>query len=79
MGNIPNVMNAAVLHRFGGPEELIYQEMNMPKLGQEEVLIEVAYAGVGEWDIFERQGGYAKLFDMNPEFPYILGSEGSGL
>lgn len=79
MGNIPNVMNAAVLHRFGGPEELIYQEINMPKLGQEEVLIGVAYAGVGEWDIFERQGGYAKLLNMNPEFPYILGSEGSGI
>jgi NADPH:quinone reductase-like Zn-dependent oxidoreductase len=45
----------------------------------EDVLIRVAYAGVGEWDAFERQGGYAEMLNMNPEFPYILGSEGSGI
>ncbi|WP_194542891.1 NADP-dependent oxidoreductase [Paenibacillus sp. FSL W7-1279] len=75
----PNTMRAAVLDRFGGPEELIHREIGVPEIGPEDVLIEVAYAGVGEWDAFERQGGYAEMLNMNPEFPYILGSEGSGI
>lgn len=73
-----NHMRAAVLHRFGGPEELTYREVDVPEIGPEDVLIRVAYAGVGEWDAFERQGGYAEMLNMNPVFPYILGSEGSG-
>jgi len=72
-------MSAAVLHRFGGPDELILQEVDQPKIGPEDVLIGVAYAGIGEWDAFERQGGYAEMLNMNPVFPYILGSEGSGI
>ncbi|WP_245807696.1 quinone oxidoreductase family protein [Halobacillus massiliensis] len=71
-------MNAAILHRFGGCHELLYQETFIPDIGPQEVLIEVAFAGVGEWDAFERQGGYAEMLHMDPEFPYILGSEGSG-
>ncbi|AFH61348.1 zinc-binding dehydrogenase [Paenibacillus mucilaginosus K02] len=71
-------MKAAVLHRFGGPEELTLQEIDMPEIGPEDVLIQVAYAGVGEWDAFERQGGYAAMLGLNTEFPYILGSEGAG-
>ncbi|MFT9847108.1 quinone oxidoreductase family protein [Aneurinibacillus sp. REN35] len=78
MNKHPNTMRAAVLHRFGGQEELVYQEVDVPKIRPEDVLIKVAYAGVGEWDAFERQGGYAEMLNMNPEFPYILGSEGSG-
>lgn len=71
-------MRASVLHRFGGLDELIHQEIAVPEIEPEDVLIRVAYAGVGEWDAFERQGGYAEMLNMNPEFPYILGSEGSG-
>lgn len=78
MNKSPNKMMAAVLHRFGGPEELRLQEIDVPKVGPEDVLIRLAYAGVGEWDAFERQGGYAKMLGLNPEFPYILGSEGAG-
>lgn len=78
MNKYPNTMRASVLHRFGGPEELIHQEIGVPEIGPEDVLIKVAFAGVGEWDAFERQGGYAEMLNMNPDFPYILGSEGSG-
>ncbi len=78
MKKVPDKMKAVVLNRFGGPEELRLQEVDMPKLGSEDVLIRLAYAGVGEWDAFERQGGYAEMLGMNPQFPYILGSEGSG-
>lgn len=78
MNQYPRTMRALVLDRFGGPEELIYREIGVPEIGPEDVLIRVAYAGVGEWDAFERQGGYAEMLNMNPGFPYILGSEGSG-
>lgn len=73
-----NMMKAAVLHRFGGPEELTLQEIEVPKMGPEDVMIRVEYAGVGEWDTFERQGGYAAMLGMEPSFPYVLGSEGAG-
>lgn len=78
MNKYPNTMRATVLHRFGGLEELIYRQIDLPEIGPEDVLIRVAYAGVGEWDAFERKGGYAEMLNMNPKFPYILGSEGSG-
>ena len=78
MNKYPNTMRATVLHGFGSPEKLIHQEIDVPEIGPEDVLIRVAFAGVGEWDAFERQGGYAEMLNMNPDFPYILGSEGSG-
>ncbi|WP_243300427.1 quinone oxidoreductase family protein [Bacillus litorisediminis] len=78
MDKHPKTMRAAVLYRFGGPAELIHRQVDVPEIGPEDVLIRVAYAGVGEWDAFERQGGYAEMLNMNPDFPYILGSEGSG-
>lgn len=78
MSKYPNKMRAAILHRFGGPDELIHQEIDVPEIGPEDVLIRVAFAAVGEWDAFERQGGYADMLNINPKFPYILGSEGSG-
>jgi NADPH:quinone reductase-like Zn-dependent oxidoreductase len=73
-----NTMKAVVLDRFGGPEELAMRNIPVPDIGSNELLIRVEYAGVGEWDIFEREGGYAETLGTKPEFPYILGSEGAG-
>ncbi|MFD1954586.1 zinc-binding alcohol dehydrogenase family protein [Paenibacillus thailandensis] len=78
MNKSPDKMKAVVLQRFGGPEELRLKQIAAPKIGPEDVLIRLAYAGVGEWDAFERQGGYAEMLGLKPKFPYILGSEGSG-
>jgi NADPH:quinone reductase-like Zn-dependent oxidoreductase len=41
-------------------------------------LIHVEAAGVGVWDPFEREGGFAKEFNINPVFPLVLGSDGAG-
>ena len=30
------------------------------------------------WDIFEREGGFARIFGIEPKFPYVLGSDGAG-
>ena len=42
------------------------------------MLIHVKAAGVGVWDPFEREGGFAKEFNIKPVFPLVLGSDGAG-
>jgi NADPH2:quinone reductase len=74
----PTTMRAVTLNRFGGPEVLESQHVPVPELDADEVLIRLEIAGLGEWDAFEREGGYAEMLGTEPTFPYILGSEGSG-
>ena len=50
----------------------------MPDVGPDEILIRVESAGVGVWDPYEREGGFAGVSGEEPRFPYILGSEGAG-
>lgn len=71
-------MKAIVIDRFGGPDELVMRDVLTPGIEDDDVLIKVEYAGVGQWDIFEREGGYDEMLGLHSEFPYILGSEGSG-
>ena len=71
-------MRAAVIERFGGADELIVQEIPVPEIAPGEVLIRVEYAGVGVWDVFEREGGYARMLGIEVRFPYVPGSEGAG-
>ncbi|MCM0648062.1 NADP-dependent oxidoreductase [Clostridium swellfunianum] len=71
-------MKAVVLDRFGGPSELVMRNIPVSDVEPEDVLIRVEYAGVGQWDIFEREGGYAEMLGMKPNFPYVVGSEGAG-
>jgi NADPH:quinone reductase len=71
-------MKAAAIDRFGGVETLSLQTLSMPEVGPDEVLIRVESAGVAVWDAFEREGGFAKLFGIEPKFPYVLGTDGAG-
>lgn len=71
-------MKAAVLHRFGGPEEFRIEQVPVPEIAAHEVLIKIKYSAVSSWEVFERQGGYAEMLGLEPTFPYILGSEGAG-
>jgi NADPH2:quinone reductase len=72
------LMEAAAINRFGGLDEIKIQKVPVPKVGENEVLIKVAFAGVGSWEPFEREGGYAQMQGVQPTFPYVLGSEGVG-
>lgn len=74
-----NTMQAVAIDRFGGIETLKLRALPVPEVGPDEVLIRVESAGVGEWDPFEREGGYAEMLGIEPEFPYVLGSEGAGV
>src|ERR1700722_9799574 len=61
-------MQAVRVHRFGGPEELVLEEIETPALGQGEALIRVEAAGVGPWDALARSGksGLAQSLPLTP-------------
>jgi NADPH:quinone reductase len=71
-------MRAVVIDSFGGPEQLRERQVPVPSPGRGQVLIRLETAGVGSWDPFEREGGYAEMQGTSPSFPYVLGSEGAG-
>src|SRR5579862_9505830 len=71
-------MRAVAIDEFGGIEKMKPRELPVPELATDEILIRVDSAGVGVWDPFEREGGFAKEFGMQPSFPYVLGSDGAG-
>jgi NADPH:quinone reductase-like Zn-dependent oxidoreductase len=71
-------MRAVAIDRFGGPETIQVRDMPVPEVGPDEVLIRVETAGVGVWDPFEREGGFAQVYGQRPSFPLVLGSEGAG-
>jgi NADPH:quinone reductase len=71
-------MRAVVIDSFGGPEQLHESKIPVPSPDRGQVLIRLETAGVGSWDPFEREGGYAEMLGVSPPFPYVLGSEGAG-
>ena len=75
---IQKTMRAAAINRFGGIEEIKLQMLPVPEIEPDEVLIRIESAGVGVWDAFEREGGFAKMFGLEPKFPSVLGSDGAG-
>jgi NADPH:quinone reductase-like Zn-dependent oxidoreductase len=72
----PTTMHAAAIDAFGGP--LTPHTLPVPRPGPDEILIRVESAGVGVWDTFERDGGFAQMMGTHPTFPYVLGSDGAG-
>jgi NADPH:quinone reductase-like Zn-dependent oxidoreductase len=71
-------MKAVAIDRFGGIETLKTRQLQIPDVGADEVRVRVEAAGVGVWDPFEREGGFAKEFNVKPRFPLVLGSDGAG-
>ena len=71
-------MKIVAIDRFGGIETLKTRQLPIPDVGANEVLVRVEAAGVGVWDPFEREGGFAKEYNVQPSFPLVLGSDGAG-
>lgn len=71
-------MNAVVLDRFGGVDELSLRRIPLPEVGEDDVLIRVEFAGVGSWDADEREGDYDGAFGIASIFPYVLGWDAAG-
>jgi NADPH:quinone reductase-like Zn-dependent oxidoreductase len=71
-------MRAVAIDEFGGIEEIKPRKLPVPQLATDEILVRVDTAGVGVWDPFEREGGFAKEFGMKANFPHVLGTDGAG-
>jgi NADPH:quinone reductase len=67
-------MKAIVVHEFGGPEVLKYEETPTPRPGAGQVLVRVHAAGVNPYDTYMRSGTYA----IKPPLPYTPGSDAAG-
>jgi NADPH:quinone reductase-like Zn-dependent oxidoreductase len=69
-------MKAIVLHQYGGPEQLRYEDTERPAFGDSEVLVRVRATSVNPID-FKLRSGAAKA-RMPLEFPAILGRDLAG-
>ena len=72
---IPSEMKAAAIDRFGPPDVLHIETVPVPKLAKNEILVQVATAGVGTWDPDLIEGSFQ---DTKPRFPHVFGSDGAG-
>src|SRR4051794_6137360 len=75
---VPATMRAAAIDRFGGVDVLHLRTLPVPAPGPGEVLIRVEAAGVAVWDPVEREGGFHRMFGIEPRFPHVLGTDGAG-
>lgn len=73
--SVPEIMHAAAIDRFGGPEVLTLHTLPVPQLDKGEVLIELDTSGVGSWDADMRAGWSP---GGHTRFPLVLGTDGAG-
>src|ERR1700761_3546475 len=66
-------MLAIRVNEFGAPDVLRVEEVDVPRPGQDEILVRVMAAGVGPWDVSLPQGGYPG------PVPYTPGGEFAGV
>jgi NADPH:quinone reductase-like Zn-dependent oxidoreductase len=69
-------MKAIVVHQYGGPEVLKYEDYPDPVVGAGEVLVRVAAASVNPIDIKRRAGLTKDFYPM--QFPSLIGIDMSG-
>jgi len=69
-------MKAIVVHQYGGPEVLKFEDYPDPVPGQGEVLVRVAAAGVNPIDLKRRAGLTKDFYPMT--FPGLIGVDMSG-
>jgi len=70
----PDLMKAIVVHQFGGPEVLKYEEAPRPDPKEDEILIRTIAAGVNPVDAYIRSGRFG-----GHNLPYIPGMEVAGI
>lgn len=67
-------MKAAVIHDFGGPEVLRYEDVPTPRARPGHVVIRILASGVNRLEHYIREGSVLGL-----TFPHVLGSDASGV
>ena len=70
-------MNAIVLHEYGGPKNLKYEQVEDPVAGEGEVLVRVIASSVNPIDYKLRSGAMKDFWPL--ELPTILGRDISGI
>jgi NADPH:quinone reductase-like Zn-dependent oxidoreductase len=65
-------MKAVRIHQFGGPEVLIYEEVQDPQLRKDQVLVRVRACALNHLDVWVRKGL------PGVKLPHILGSDIAG-
>ena len=70
-------MKAIVVHEYGGPEVLKYEDAPRPEPKENEVLVRVMAAGVNPVDALIRSGKYAKVFGTS--LPLVPGYDIAGV
>ncbi len=73
----PVEMKAILLHEYGGPEVLRYENAPRPEPNDDEVLIRVRAASVNPVDVGIRSGKYAEYFHTT--LPLIPGMDAAGV
>src|ERR1700738_1314289 len=69
-------MKAVVLHEYGGPDKLKYEDVPDPVAKEGQVLVRVAAASINPIDFKLRSGAMKTFFPL--ELPTILGRDLSG-
>src|SRR5438034_5138213 len=70
-------MKAIVIHEYGGPEVLKYEDVPRPEPKEDQILVRVIAAGVNPVDGLIRSGIFAK--HEKATFPMILGADVAGV
>jgi len=70
-------MKAVVIHEYGGPEVLKYEDVQRPEPKENQILVRVIAAGVNPVDGLIRSGMFAK--HEKASFPMILGADIAGV
>jgi len=68
-------VKAVRLHKYGGPEVLVYEEVEKPTPGAKQVLVRVHAASVNQIDVAVRED----RFPTPKQPPKIIGSDGAGI
>jgi NADPH:quinone reductase-like Zn-dependent oxidoreductase len=70
-------MKAVVLHEYGGPDKLKYEDFADPVAADDQVLVRVAATSVNPIDYKIRSGAMKQFFPV--DFPEILGRDIAGI
>ncbi|MGZ5002115.1 MAG: NADP-dependent oxidoreductase [Chthoniobacterales bacterium] len=71
------MMKAIVIHEYGGPEVLRYEDVPRPEPADDEVLIRVVAASINPVDVAIRSGKFEKY--LHTTLPLIPGVDASGV
>ena len=71
--NVPSKQMAQVIEQTGGP--IKFKEIDVPKPGPDEVLINIKYSGVCHTDLHALQGDWP----LPTKLPLVGGHEGAGV